>query len=81
MSTNPVHAKMVTKFAYDHLPPRLQKISKPFADMAELIVAHAAACPDEGAEITVALRKLWEAKNSVVLAHAQTSTAPTGGVL
>ena len=67
---NPIHQKMLDKFRYSHLPPALQAVSKPFHDLAAEIVAQAEAVPDEAAEITAGLRKLWEAKNCVVLAHA-----------
>ena len=49
-------------FAYAHLPENLQKISKPFADMADHIVNNCPANP----ESTVALRKLLEAKDCAV---------------
>lgn len=50
-------------FKYDHLPPRLQKISKPFHDLAmSLIVGEYT----RGREITKALDKLLEAKDCAV---------------
>jgi hypothetical protein len=54
-------------FAYEHLPPHLQAISKPFGLLAELI------CSDElglqhCAERHEALRKLLEAKDCAVRA-------------
>lgn len=52
-------------FRYDHLPPHLQAVSKPIHDVAEHMIAM---LPD-GPELTVGLRKLWEAKNSFVV-HA-----------
>ena len=55
-------AKIDNLFRYDHLPPFLQKVSKPFHDMAHLIVE----LNPPSAEQTLALRKLWEAKNLVV---------------
>ena len=51
-------------FKYDHLPPALQKISKPFCDMAEMIIATVPRNPER----TVALRKLLEAKDATVRA-------------
>jgi hypothetical protein len=57
-------------FAYAHLPERLQRISKPFADLAENIVAEDGnnlALP-RNPERTVALRKLLEAKDAAVRA-------------
>lgn len=49
-------------FAYDHLPPDLQKISGPFHDMAKSIVATLPRNPER----TVALRKLLESKDAAV---------------
>lgn len=51
-------------FAYDHLPPHLQAVSRPCADLAALLIA---ALPD-GPELTAALRKLLEAKDCAVRA-------------
>ncbi len=61
-------------FAYEHLPERHQAISKPFGDLAKLIVAAEindppAAFPlPRNPERTVALRKLLEAKDAAVRA-------------
>lgn len=49
-------------FEWEHLPPRLQDVSRPFATLAHWVVA---ALPD-GPERTVALRKLLEAKDCAV---------------
>ncbi len=55
-------AHVARLFSYDHLPPWLQVVSKPFHDLAErLINSHA-----DGPELTVALRHLADAKNSAV---------------
>lgn len=51
-------------FAYEHLPPGLQEVSKPFCDLAHLL-AHTLTDPREG---TVAVRKLLEAKDAAVRA-------------
>lgn len=51
-------------FAYAHLPPHLQEISKPFCDLAEMTADRAPASQ----ETTVALRKLLEAKDAAVRA-------------
>lgn len=51
-------------FAYEHLPPHLQEISKPFGLLAEQIVASLPRNPER----TVALRKLLEAKDAAVRA-------------
>ena len=52
-------------FAYSHLPPTLQEVSKPFGDMANDIVAKVPRNPER----TVALRKLLEAKDAAVRAR------------
>lgn len=55
-------------FAYEHLPPHLQRISKPFCDLARNIVAedqNVSALP-RNPERTVCLRKLLEAKDAAV---------------
>ena len=51
-------------FAYSHLPAHLQAISKPFGDIAELILETLPRNPER----TVALRKLLEAKDCAVRA-------------
>lgn len=51
-------------FAYAHLPQHLQQVSKPFGDLAEVIVASIGRNPER----TVALRKLLEAKDAAVRA-------------
>jgi hypothetical protein len=63
-------------FAYEHLPPHLQAVSRPFCDLARLIVAAdelPAGTPVQfplprNPERTVALRKLLEAKDAAVRA-------------
>lgn len=52
-------------FHYSHLPPVLQPRSKPFCDLARLIID----TTPRNAERTVALRKLLEAKDAAVRAH------------
>lgn len=65
-------------FLYEHLPPHLQAVSKPFHDLAWAIV-HGDNTPESGnvtigealpgnPERTVALRKLLEAKDCAVRA-------------
>ena len=51
-------------FAYGHLAPQLQSVSKPFCDLAFLIDSVLPA----GSEQTTALRKLLEAKDAAVRA-------------
>lgn len=65
-------------FKYDHLPPHLQMVSKPFCDLAHAIVK-GDNVPESGTvtlgpplprnpERTVALRKLLESKDAAVRA-------------
>ena len=56
--------RMMQFFAYEHLPPHLQEISKPFGEMAKQIVATLPA----NAERTAGLRTLLEAKDCIVRA-------------
>lgn len=58
-------------FAYAHLPPHLQAISKPFGELAEQV----AALPSNP-EQTVALRKLLESKDCAVRAVLFKQDAP-----
>lgn len=51
-------------FAYEHLPPHLQIVSKPFGDLAWLLDQ---TLPD-GPEKSAGLRKLLEAKDCMVRA-------------
>lgn len=51
-------------FTYEHLPEKLQPISRPVAELAKFIVT---VCP-RNAERTVALRKLLECKDCAVRA-------------
>ena len=51
-------------FKYDHLPEKLQAISRPFCTLAQEVAERA---PDSQ-ETTVALRKLLEAKDAAVRA-------------
>jgi hypothetical protein len=51
-------------FAFAHLPPHLQAVSRPFGEMADRIVAELPRNPER----TVALRKLLESKDAAVRA-------------
>lgn len=64
-------------FAYAHLPPKLQEVSKPFCDLAFAIVGDERGLPAgtsaqfpiaRNPERSVALRKLLEAKDAAVRA-------------
>ena len=62
----PIHpaVKAVLQFfVWEHLPPHLQVVSKPFADLADTV-----ARGPQNPEATVALRKLLEAKDAAVRA-------------
>ena len=50
-------------FAYEHLPAKLQTVSRPFGTLAEFICTL-----PRSPERTVALRKLLEAKDAAVRA-------------
>lgn len=56
--------RMLQFFAYEHLPPHLQAVSKPFGDLAHQIVETL----PQNAERTAGLRKLLEAKDCAVRA-------------
>lgn len=60
---HPSVAHILRFFAYDHLPPHLAAVSKPFCELA-----HALAGQIRGPEATAALRKLLEAKDCAVRA-------------
>ena len=59
------NSKILKYFRYEHLPERLQAISKPFHDLAYFIEA---THTEDFAERAVALRKLLEAKDAAVRA-------------
>ena len=62
MNEKTTQDRMVQFFAYEHLPPHLQAVSKPFCDLAQHIVNELPSNPER----TVALRKLLEAKDCAV---------------
>lgn len=61
---NPAVISIAGFFAYDHLPERLQPVSKAIHDVAERMIDE---LPD-GPELTAGLRKLLEAKDCFVRA-------------
>lgn len=63
-ATTPPSEHIMQFFAFGHLPPHLQEVSKPFGILAEQIVAALPRNPER----TVALRKLLEAKDAAVRA-------------
>ena len=60
---NPASVHVLQFFAYEHLPPKLQEISRPFCELAKAVAQRA-----DNQETTVALRKLLEAKDAAVRA-------------
>jgi hypothetical protein len=54
-------------FAYGHLPPELQKVSRPIGELAERMEAELVNC----AEKSAGLRKLLEAKDCFVRAKLE----------
>lgn len=62
---HPATAALLSYFTYDHLPPHLAAISRPFCTLAHDLADNAAL---DGPELTVGLRKLLEAKDCVVRA-------------
>ena len=62
---HPSTAAILEFFEYNHLPPHLQEVSKPFHELA-----HNMAPMDtrHGAELTAGLRKLLESKDCMVRA-------------
>lgn len=56
--------RMLKWFEFAHLPEALQAVSKPFGELAQLMVSTV----EYGPERTVALRKLLEAKDAAVRA-------------
>ena len=59
--------RMLKWFGYEHLPPALQLVSRPFGDLAKNLCEHLM----PGPERTVMLRKLLEAKDAAVRAMVQ----------
>ncbi len=59
-------------FSYEHLPPMLQNVSKPFHDLAHALVKELPRNPER----TVALRKLLESKDAAVRAFLAKDVTP-----
>jgi hypothetical protein len=59
---HPEIQRLHSYFSYDHLPPKLRKVSRHFAIAADLMLQW---LPDSP-ELTVCLRKLLEAKDCAV---------------
>lgn len=60
---HPNTAELLGYFKWEHLPPKLQEISRPIGELA-----HAMAEKLDGPELTAGLRKLLEAKDCLVRA-------------
>ena len=60
----PPKAPIMKYFEYDHLPPKLQDISRPLCELAHYIDVNT----PNGAEKSAGLRKLLEAKDCIVRA-------------
>lgn len=60
---HPATEQILQYFEYQHLPEHLQAVSRPFCELAGNLANDL-----EGPELTVALRKLLEAKDAAVRA-------------
>jgi hypothetical protein len=56
-------------FAYEHLPQELQEVSRPFCELAKTLTDKDALNLPRNPELSVALRKLIEAKDAAVRAR------------
>jgi hypothetical protein len=63
MPKHPSVEHVLQFFTYEHLPEHLQKISKPFCELANTLAEEL-----EGPELTICLRKMLEAKDCAVRA-------------
>lgn len=70
---HPATAAVLRHFRYDHLPAHLQKVSKPFHDLA-----HQLAETLSGPELTRALGDLFGAKNWAVVAKLSMDEETSG---
>jgi hypothetical protein len=61
---HPAARQLLRYFAWEHLPPHLQAVSRPIGDLAQEL----AATLPQGPELTTGLRKLLEAKDCFVRA-------------
>jgi hypothetical protein len=66
-SLHPSITAVLQYFSFQHLPPQLAAVSRPFAELA----LHLADTIEPVPELTVALRKLLEAKDAAVRASKQ----------
>lgn len=68
---HPSTTAILRYFEYAHLPPRLRDVSNPFCELAHELARNEGL---DGPELTVALRKLLEAKDAAVRAALPTPT-------
>jgi len=61
---HPATRAILRYFAWEHLPPHLQAVSRPIGDLAREMAERL----PQGPELTVGLRKLLEAKDCFVRA-------------
>jgi hypothetical protein len=61
---HPSSKALLSFFKWEHLPPHLAEVSKPFCSLAQFVADDLT-----GAEATVCLRKLLEAKDCAVRAR------------
>ncbi len=55
--------RLLMQFRFNHLPTHLQSVSRPFYSTAEWLIQNTPGSPER----TLALRKLFEAKNYAVM--------------
>lgn len=60
------HLPIIRFFAFEHLPPHLQEVSKPFSDLAHAIHERYLSDEVDVAETVAGLRKLLESKDCIV---------------
>jgi len=76
---HPSISEVLANFEFEHLPPHLAAVSRPFAEVACRLVAEEAegGLGLAGAELTVCLRKMVEAKDCAVRAAIRGKLGPT----
>jgi len=72
---HPAVRQLLRYFAWEHLPPHLQAVSRPIGDLAEEMAERLPQCP----ELTTGLRKLLEAKDALVRAALDAPRAEAPG--
>lgn len=72
MSLHPAVEHILQYFEYEHLPKELQRVSKPFSELAYTLANSYL----DGPELTVGLRKMLEAKDCMVRAALHKEPVP-----